>query len=56
MDKIREFQQEGRTIVFVSHSAGQVEDLCDRVVVLSHGNIVFDGETAAGIAALRESF
>lgn len=56
MDKIREFQRDGRTIVFVSHSAGQIEELCDRVVVLSHGNIVFDGGTTEGIAALRESF
>ena len=56
MAKIREFQAEGRTIVFVSHSAAQVEDLCDRVVVLSHGKIVFDGGTEEGIAALRDSF
>jgi ABC-type polysaccharide/polyol phosphate transport system ATPase subunit len=56
MDKIREFQRDGRTIVFVSHSAAQVEDLCDRVVVLSHGRVVFDGETTEGIEALRESF
>jgi hypothetical protein len=26
------------------------------VIVLSHGKIVFDGETEAGIDALRESF
>lgn len=56
MAKIREFQAEGRTIVFVSHSAAQVEDLCDRVVVLSHGKVVFDGGTEEGIAALRDSF
>ena len=56
MAKIREFQREGRTIVFVSHSAAQVEDLCDRVVVLSHGQIIFDGATDEGIVALRESF
>jgi ABC-type polysaccharide/polyol phosphate transport system ATPase subunit len=56
MAKIHEFQQEGRTIVFVSHSAAQIAELCDRVVVLSHGNVVFDGPTEAGIAALRESF
>ncbi|TFD09618.1 ABC transporter ATP-binding protein [Cryobacterium sp. TMT1-2-2] len=56
MAKIREFQSEGRTIVFVSHAASQIAELCDRVVVLSHGNIIFDGETEPGIAALRESF
>lgn len=56
MNKIREFQRDGRTIVFVSHSAAQIEDLCDRVVVLSHGRIVYDGETEGGIAALRRTF
>ncbi len=56
MAKIREFQREGRTIVFVSHAASQIAELCDRVVVLSHGNIIFDGETEPGIAALRDSF
>lgn len=56
MDKIREFQQEGRTILFVSHSADQVNRVCDRAVVLSHGRVVFDGDTEGGIAALRSSF
>lgn len=56
MDKIREFQVEGRTIVLVSHAADQVTSLCDRVVVMSHGSMVFDGEPHAGIEALRGSF
>lgn len=56
MDKIAEFQREGRTIVFVSHSAEQIMSLCDRVVVLQHGEVVFDGDTEPGIAALRRSF
>lgn len=56
MDKIAEFQRDGRTIVFVSHAANQIERLCDRVVVLKHGKVVFDGPTEGGIAALRASF
>ena len=56
MAKIHEFQQEGRTIVFVSHSAPQVEELCDRAIVLQHGQICYDGEVVGGIAALRKSF
>jgi ABC-2 type transport system ATP-binding protein len=56
MDKIRSFQREGRTIVLVTHSAEQIKDVCDRVVVLKHGTVVFDGETRAGLKALRASF
>ena len=56
MDKIREFQSEGRTIVLVSHSSSQIKELCDRVVVLSKGRAIFDGNAADGIEALRESF
>ena len=53
LDKIREFQREGRTIVLVSHAAKQVEDLCDRVAVLHHGAMIFDGGAAEGIGVLR---
>lgn len=54
MDKIREFQREGRTIVLVSHSAAQVMDLCDRAVVLSHGEVAFIGEAAEATKVHRE--
>ena len=56
MDKIAEFQSEGRTIVLVTHSAKQVVDLCDRAIVLSHGHLIFDGGAEEGIEALRRSF
>jgi len=52
-EKIREFQREGRTIVLVSHAAQQVEQLCDRVAVLHHGALIFDGGAAEGIRVLR---
>jgi len=56
MDKIAEFQQEGRTIVLVSHSAEQVGSLCDRVAVLNRGRIVHDGDPAEGLRILRMGF
>ncbi len=49
IDKIREFQREGRTIIFVSHASQLVSQLCDRVAVLHHGSMIFDGETATGL-------
>lgn len=56
MDKIAEFQSEGRTIVLVSHSADQIGSLCDRVAVLDHGRLVHDGDTAEGLHILRAGF
>jgi ABC-2 type transport system ATP-binding protein len=56
MDKIREFQRQGRTIVVVSHSVEQMAELCDRIVVLKAGVVIHDGAVDTGVAALREAF
>ena len=37
---INRFKTQGRTVLFSSHSPGQVEDLCDRVALLDHGRLV----------------
>jgi ABC-2 type transport system ATP-binding protein len=36
-------EQEGTTILLTSHDIGDVEQICDRVVIINHGSIVFDG-------------
>ncbi len=41
---------ESKTIVLVSHDMHAVSNLCDRVIVLNEGEILFDGETSEGIA------
>ena len=56
MDQIRTFQEEGRTIVLVSHSAEQVGDLCDRAVLLRDGHMQFDGVPRDAIRELRAGF
>ena len=39
----------GATVVLVSHDAGSIERVCERVVVLEAGRVVFDGPTADGL-------
>ena len=56
MNRIKQFQREGCSIVLVSHSAEQIREMCDRVVVLNHGRIIYDGDTEGGLAALSASF
>ena len=49
-----QFIDRGRTVVFVSHSAESVQQICTRVCVLSDGRKVFDGDTAEGLALYHE--
>ncbi len=37
IDRVREFQRDGRTIVLVTHALDTVVDVCDRAVMLDHG-------------------
>jgi ABC-2 type transport system ATP-binding protein len=53
LDRIEDFQQRGKTILFVSHSLDLVENLCTRGIVLNHGNVVFDGEPEYAAGTLR---
>jgi lipopolysaccharide transport system ATP-binding protein len=43
-DRIRAFRAAGKTILFVSHSIGQVLAICNRAILLEQGRVVADGE------------
>lgn len=54
MDRIVRFQQEGRTILLVTHNGDQVRQLCSRAIVLDHGSLVADGPTTESLKVFRE--
>ena len=43
-DRIRQFRDEGVSILFVTHSMGDVRTLCDRVILLDKGRVLKDGQ------------
>jgi ABC-2 type transport system ATP-binding protein len=51
--KIEEFQQQGRTILLVSHSLDLVEKICTQSVVLDHGRVRYAGDPAFATGTLR---
>jgi ABC-2 type transport system ATP-binding protein len=52
--KISEFQQAGKTILFVTHALDLVEQLCTRGIVVDHGTIQYDGDPAFAVGTLRK--
>jgi ABC-type polysaccharide/polyol phosphate transport system ATPase subunit len=46
---IKGFLEQGKTIVFVSHSAEAVRAICHRACVLDHGELAFDGDVEGGL-------
>ncbi|HEY2802357.1 MAG TPA: ABC transporter ATP-binding protein, partial [Actinomycetota bacterium] len=43
LDRVRLFQRDGRTIIFVTHAVDLVRQICDRAVMLHHGVIHSEG-------------
>ncbi|ARJ51497.1 ABC transporter ATP-binding protein [Staphylococcus lutrae] len=42
--KMKALQEEGKTIFFVSHSAAQIKNMCDRAIWIHYGEMVAYGE------------
>jgi lipopolysaccharide transport system ATP-binding protein len=42
-DRIREFQQQGTTLLIVSHDRGAIQGLCNRAILLESGTVIKDG-------------
>ena len=56
LDKMSDVSKtEGRTILYVSHNMNTIRELCDRVIVLDHGKVIFDGGVEDGIGLYMET-
>ena len=43
LDLIGQLRESGRTVVLISHDLGAIQRLCDRVILLHHGQVVMTG-------------
>jgi ABC-type polysaccharide/polyol phosphate transport system ATPase subunit len=53
LQRIKELENRGTTIVFISHDLGAVERLCDRVLLMKRGQVVKSGPAAEIVAAYQ---
>lgn len=56
LGKMSAVAREGRTILFVSHQAAAVENLCNRGLVLESGRVRFQGTQTEAISRYVETF
>lgn len=47
--KFEQFKKEGKTILFVTHSVGDVLRNCTRTIILENGRKIFDGDVKTGV-------
>lgn len=52
--KFEDFKKKGKTILFVTHSIGDVLNNCNKVIILASGKKIFDGEVKEGVDVYKK--
>jgi ABC-type polysaccharide/polyol phosphate transport system ATPase subunit len=55
LERVKRFQREGRTIVFVTHAPDLIRRICERAIVLDHGEMVADALPGEAVRTFRET-
>jgi ABC-type polysaccharide/polyol phosphate transport system ATPase subunit len=55
LGRIFEYRRGGGTVVFVSHDAEAVERVCDRAILLDHGQVAAEGRPGEVLATYRQA-
>jgi ABC-2 type transport system ATP-binding protein len=53
IERVREFQREGRTIVLVTHAMDRIRQICDRAIMLERGRIRASGDVGDVVREFR---
>jgi lipopolysaccharide transport system ATP-binding protein len=48
-NKIYEFKQKGKTIIFVSHDINTIKELCNKVIVINDHKVLYVGDVEKGV-------
>ncbi|MGN0521975.1 MAG: ABC transporter ATP-binding protein [Eubacterium sp.] len=52
--KIKSLFEKGVTVLFVSHSVDQIKAICDKAILLEHGEIIASGDVADVVAIYEQ--
>jgi lipopolysaccharide transport system ATP-binding protein len=52
--RIQQMVEKSSILVVVSHDTNQIQRLCNRVILLDHGNVILDGEPQETLAQYKQ--
>lgn len=55
MKRIKELQNEGKTMIIVSHDEFQVKEVCSRAIWLKNGEMLYDGDVNKAFELMNKS-
>jgi lipopolysaccharide transport system ATP-binding protein len=54
LGKMRDVGRQGRTVLLVSHNMGAVLNLCERVILITNGQVQYEGQTYEGVNSYHQ--
>jgi ABC-2 type transport system ATP-binding protein len=58
-DIIRKLKEDGKTVLLTTHNLAEVEELCDRLVIINNGKVIAKGTPQSikgSYASLEDSY
>lgn len=52
LDSIRKLSHNGTTVIYTSHYMEEVEEICNKILIIDHGKVIITG----GIQAVKDKF
>lgn len=56
LDRIRQFQKQGKTLLIVTHALETVEEFCDEVLLIHEGKKIMEGEPSKVVFSYLKSY
>jgi ABC-type proline/glycine betaine transport system ATPase subunit len=53
--RMHEYREKANAVIFVSHGMEQIRALCNRVIIVNKGKIMYDGPTHEGVVMYEEA-
>ncbi len=52
--QMAEYRRNAKALIFVSHDMEQIRNLCDKVILIDKGKVVFNGDVTKGVVMFEE--